>query len=168
MGASLGLVETRGLLAAVTGADAALKAAQVTLKGLEKVGGGLVTVVLTGEVAALGAALAAAQATASGLTTFCQTRLIARLAEEVRPVLKLDDPPRGPKEAPKDGPLPENSSAGFGPEIVVTETPKPVKKAVAPRATAKNAEDIKTAGPGEELKTQASKPTKPAKKTKRR
>ena len=53
---ALGLIETRGLLPAIEAADAALKSANVTLSNFEKVGGGLVTIMLRGDVAAVKAA----------------------------------------------------------------------------------------------------------------
>ncbi len=53
---ALGLIETRGLLPAIEAADASLKAANVTLSKVEKVGGGLVTIMLRGDVAAVKAA----------------------------------------------------------------------------------------------------------------
>ena len=53
---ALGMIETRGLVACVEAADAAVKAADVRLVGYEKVGTGLVTVLFRGEVAACKAA----------------------------------------------------------------------------------------------------------------
>jgi len=53
MKTSLGLIETRGLAAAIRAADAACKAASVELVGYKKVGGGLVTLCLLGEISAL-------------------------------------------------------------------------------------------------------------------
>ena len=50
---ALGMVETRGLVGAIEAADAMLKAASVTLVGLERATAGLVTVVVVGEVAAV-------------------------------------------------------------------------------------------------------------------
>ncbi|MDP4104306.1 MAG: BMC domain-containing protein [Bacillota bacterium] len=54
---SLGLIETTGLLAAIQGADAMLKAAEVTLVDKTNVGGGLVSITVTGDVAAVKAAV---------------------------------------------------------------------------------------------------------------
>ncbi|MCX5790414.1 MAG: ethanolamine utilization microcompartment protein EutM [Elusimicrobia bacterium] len=53
---ALGMIETRGLVACVEAADAAVKAANVRLVGYEKVGTGLVTILFRGEVAACRAA----------------------------------------------------------------------------------------------------------------
>lgn len=61
---ALGLIETRGLLPAIEAADASLKAANVTLSKVEKVGGGLITVMLRGDVAAVKAATDAGAAAA--------------------------------------------------------------------------------------------------------
>jgi len=53
---SIGMIETKGLTAAIEGADAMLKAASVEIVGLEKVGSGLVTVIVKGDVGAVKAA----------------------------------------------------------------------------------------------------------------
>ena len=49
MSGALGLIETRGLVAAIEAADVMVKAANVTLVGRESIGGGYVTVVITGD-----------------------------------------------------------------------------------------------------------------------
>ncbi len=54
---SLAIIETRGLTAAIEAADAMLKAANVEIVGTEKIGSGLVTVIVKGEVGAVKAAL---------------------------------------------------------------------------------------------------------------
>ena len=56
---ALGMVETRGLVAAIEAADAMVKAANVTLVGTEKIGSGLVTVMVRGDVGAVKAAVEA-------------------------------------------------------------------------------------------------------------
>ena len=56
MNASIGVIETRGLTAAIEAADAMLKAANVEIVGTEKIGSGLVTVIVQGEVGAVKAA----------------------------------------------------------------------------------------------------------------
>lgn len=61
---ALGMIETRGMLPAIEAADASLKAANVTLSNIEKVGGGLVTIMLRGDVAAVKAATDAGAAAA--------------------------------------------------------------------------------------------------------
>jgi ethanolamine utilization protein EutM len=61
---SLGMIETRGLVAGIEAADAAVKAADVRIVGYEKVGTGLVTILFRGEVAACKAACDAGAAAA--------------------------------------------------------------------------------------------------------
>ncbi len=61
---ALGMIETKGLIACVEAADAAVKAANVKLVGYEKIGTGLVTVLFRGEVAACRAACDAGAAAA--------------------------------------------------------------------------------------------------------
>ena len=63
---ALGMVETRGLVAAIEAADAMVKAANVTLIGSEKIGSGLVTVMVRGDVGAVKAAVEAGGAAAGG------------------------------------------------------------------------------------------------------
>jgi microcompartment protein CcmL/EutN len=82
---ALGLIETRGLVAAVESADAMLKAADVTLIDRTYVGGGLVSIAVTGEVAAVQAAVEAG-ATAVGQinrTLLVSQHVIPRPHEEV-------------------------------------------------------------------------------------
>ena len=55
---ALGMIETKGLVASIEAADAMVKAANVTLIGKEKVGGGLITVLVRGDVGAVKAATA--------------------------------------------------------------------------------------------------------------
>ena len=56
MNGSLGMIETRGLTAAIEAADAMLKAANVEIVGSEKIGSGLVSVIVKGDVGAVKAA----------------------------------------------------------------------------------------------------------------
>ena len=64
---ALGMVETRGLTAAIEAADAMTKAAEVTLVGTEKIGSGLVTVMVRGDVGAVKSAVESGSAAASRL-----------------------------------------------------------------------------------------------------
>ena len=61
---ALGMIETKGLVASIEAADAMVKAANVTLIGKEHVGGGLVTVMVRGDVGATKAAVEAGAAAA--------------------------------------------------------------------------------------------------------
>ena len=62
---ALGMIETRGLTAAIEAADSMVKAAEVTLIGTEKIGSGLVSVMVRGDVGAVKAAVEAGSNTAS-------------------------------------------------------------------------------------------------------
>ncbi|CAA7601298.1 BMC domain protein [Acididesulfobacillus acetoxydans] len=80
---ALGIIEVQGLVAALAAADAAAKAADVTLLGYEPTkGGGLVTLKLTGEVAAALAAVSAATEAASALSLVYASRVIAKPAAD--------------------------------------------------------------------------------------
>lgn len=81
---SLGLIEVVGLSAAIEAADAALKSANVNLLGYELTkGGGLIVVKLSGEVAAINAALEAATTYASKVNQVFTTKVIARMADNL-------------------------------------------------------------------------------------
>ena len=62
---ALGLIETRGLIASIEAADAMFKAANVVLVGTEKIGSGLVSVMVRGDVGAVKAAVEAGSASAA-------------------------------------------------------------------------------------------------------
>ena len=66
---ALGLVETKGLVAAIEAADAMVKAANVRLMGKEKIGSGLVTVMVRGDVGAVKASVDAGAAAAEPTET---------------------------------------------------------------------------------------------------
>ena len=88
---ALGMVETRGLVASIEAADAMLKAANVTLVGTEKIGSGLVSVMVRGDVGAVKAAVEAGSASASRLGELVATHVIPRPhtdVEKILPVLK--------------------------------------------------------------------------------
>lgn len=88
---ALGIIETRGLVAAIEAADAMLKAANVQLVGTEKIGSGLVSVMVRGDVGAVKSAVEAGQANASKLGEIIATHVIPRPhndTEKIIPVLK--------------------------------------------------------------------------------
>ena len=64
MGEALGMIETKGLVGAIEAADAMTKSANVTLIGYEKIGSGLVTVMVRGDVGAVKASVDAGAAAA--------------------------------------------------------------------------------------------------------
>ncbi len=80
---ALGLIETRGFVAMVEAADAMLKAARVTLVGYEKIGGGYVTAVVRGDVAAVRAATEAGSLAASKVGEVVSVHVIPRPHEGV-------------------------------------------------------------------------------------
>ena len=84
---ALGLVETRGLVAAIEAADAMLKAANVELVGTEKIGSGLVSVMVRGDVGAVKAAVEAGGAAASRLGEVIATHVIPRPHADVDKLL---------------------------------------------------------------------------------
>ena len=75
---ALGMVETRGLVAAIEAADAMVKAANVVLIGSEKIGSGLVSVMVRGDVGAVKAAVEAGSAAANSLGEVIATHVIPR------------------------------------------------------------------------------------------
>jgi len=84
---ALGMIETRGLTAAVEAADAMVKAAEVALVGTEKIGSGLVTVMVRGDVGAVKAATEAGAATAARLGELIAVHVIPRPHEDVEKIL---------------------------------------------------------------------------------
>ena len=84
---ALGMVETRGLTAAIEAADSMVKAAQVTLVGTEKIGSGLVTVMVRGDVGAVKAAVEAGTQAASALGEIVATHVIPRPHADVEKLL---------------------------------------------------------------------------------
>ena len=84
---ALGMVETRGLTAAIDAADAMTKAAEVTLVGTEKIGSGLVTVMVRGDVGAVKAAVEAGESAASKLGELVATHVIPRPHSDVEGIL---------------------------------------------------------------------------------
>jgi ethanolamine utilization protein EutM len=84
---ALGMVETRGLVGAVEAADAMVKAAQVTLVGKEKIGGGYVTVLVRGEVGAVKAATDAGAAAAKRVGELVSVHVIPRPHDQVESIL---------------------------------------------------------------------------------
>ena len=89
MGESLGMIETRGLVAMIEAADAAVKAAKVTLVGWEKIGSGYVTVLLRGDVAAIKAATDAGAAAARRVGELIAVHVIPRPHQNLEDVLPI-------------------------------------------------------------------------------
>ena len=81
------MIETRGLVGAVEAADAMVKSANVTLVGYEKIGSGLVTVMVRGDVGAVKAATDAGAAAAEKVGELVSVHVIARPHTEVDAIL---------------------------------------------------------------------------------
>jgi microcompartment protein CcmL/EutN len=88
---ALGMIETRGLVAAIEAADAMVKAAEVTLIGTEKIGSGLVSVMVRGDVGAVKAATEAGSVAASRLGELVAVHVIPRPHGDVEKILPVLD-----------------------------------------------------------------------------
>ncbi len=84
---ALGMIETRGLVAAIEAADAMCKAANVTLMGTEKIGSGLITVMVRGDVGAVKAAVDAGSESAQRLGELVSTHVIPRPHSDVELII---------------------------------------------------------------------------------
>ena len=84
---ALGMVETRGLVASIEAADAMVKAAEVTLIGTEKIGSGLVSVMVRGDVGAVKAATEVGGAAAQKLGELVAVHVIPRPHGDVEKIL---------------------------------------------------------------------------------
>ena len=87
MNEALGMVETKGLVGAIEAADAMVKAANVHLVGYEKIGSGLVTVIVRGDVGAVKAAADAGAVAAEKVGEVVSVHVIARPHVEVEKIL---------------------------------------------------------------------------------
>ena len=86
---ALGMIETRGLTAAIEAADAMVKSAEVTLIGTEKIGSGLVSVMVRGDVGAVKAAVEAGSSAANSLGEVIATHVIPRPHADVEKLLPI-------------------------------------------------------------------------------
>ena len=86
---ALGMVETRGLVASIEAADAMVKSADVTLVGTEKIGSGLVTIMVRGDVGAVKAATASGAAAAAKLGELVAVHVIPRPHSDVEKILPV-------------------------------------------------------------------------------
>lgn len=84
---ALGMIETRGFVGAVEAADAMVKAAQVELIGKQQIGGGLVTVLVRGDVGAVKAATDAGAAAAEKVGELASVHVIPRPHTDVEMIL---------------------------------------------------------------------------------
>ena len=87
MNEALGMIETKGLVGSIEASDAMVKAANVTLVGKEHVGGGLVTVLVRGDVGAVKAATDSGAAAAQRVGELISVHVIPRPHTEVETIL---------------------------------------------------------------------------------
>ena len=86
-GEALGMVETKGLVGAIEAADAMVKAANVSLVGYEKIGSGLVTVMVRGDVGAVKAATDTGAAAAQRVGELISVHVIPRQHTDIEKIL---------------------------------------------------------------------------------
>ncbi|WP_394523613.1 BMC domain-containing protein [Lacrimispora sp. JR3] len=117
---ALGFIETKGVLAAIEAADAMLKAANVSLVEKTKVGGGLISVTVTGDVAAVQAAVDAGAAAVEHIdgAALVTRHVIPRPHEELAGVIG----PETPGE-PEDGQTPQSAPKIQTEPVPLTEVP---------------------------------------------
>lgn len=120
---ALGMIETRGLVAAIEAADAMVKAANVSMQCKEHVGGGLVTVMVRGDVGAVKAAVDAGACAAERVGELISAHVIPRPHGELEEILSGKDPenpsdsPAGPSGGdPKPSPDKPDDSAAEEPD----------------------------------------------------
>lgn len=87
MSEALGMIETKGLVGAIEAADAMTKSANVTLVGYEKIGSGLVTVMVRGDVGAVKASVDAGSAAAEKVGEIVSQHVIPRPHVDVEKIL---------------------------------------------------------------------------------
>ena len=124
---ALGFIETRGFVAAVEAADSALKAASVSLLGQKRVGSGFVTVILTGDVAAVKAAVESGTESASEIGEVVGSQIIASPHAELDQIIYEE--PRGKGVERKISTAP-NTTPVKKPET--TPSAKPERKSKSP------------------------------------
>ena len=86
---ALGMIETKGLIGSIEAADAMVKAANVVLIGTEKIGSGLVSVMVRGDVGAVNAAVEAGGTAAARLGEVIATHVIPRPHSDVEKILPV-------------------------------------------------------------------------------
>ena len=86
---ALGMIETKGLVALIEASDAMVKAARVKLVGFKQIGGGLVTVMVRGDVAACKAAVDAGAAAAQRLGELVSVHVIPRPHSDLEDIFPL-------------------------------------------------------------------------------
>jgi len=106
---ALGLIETRGLVAAIEASDAMVKAAKVKFLSRQKVKGGLVAIMVAGDVGAVKAAVDAGAAAGKRVGTVVSSHVIPRPHNDIDAMIP-DSPEENPKPEPKSKPQEKSGS----------------------------------------------------------
>ena len=122
---ALGMIEVYGYLTAVEALDSALKAANVSRLGVEKVRGGLVTVLVEGDVGAVKAAMDASAAAAERVGTVISVHVIPRPADDVTRMLKGGKEPEEP--TPPEPEKPSEPEISLEPDTLSEPEPEAMK-----------------------------------------
>lgn len=133
---ALGMIEVYGYLTAVEALDSALKAANVSRLGVEKVRGGLVTVLVEGDVGAVKAAMDASAAAAERVGTVISVHVIPRPADDVTRMLKGGKEPEEP--TPPEPEKPSEPEISSEPDTL----PEPESEAVKAEEEEKAPQDV--------------------------
>lgn len=133
---ALGMIEVYGYLTAVEALDSALKAANVSRLGVEKVRGGLVTVLVEGDVGAVKAAMDASAAAAERVGAVISVHVIPRPADDVTRMLKGGKEPEEP--TPPEPEKPSEPEISSEPDTL----PEPESEAVKAEEGEKAPQDV--------------------------
>lgn len=130
---ALGMIETYGYIGALAGADAAVKAAMVQIDGLEMVKGGIVTVMITGDVGAVRAAVEAGEQEARRVGNFRRSHVIARVSTDVEAMLSKVETVNVVAEVKVEVAKAETAEIAESVDVTaLLETPEITKSAPAP------------------------------------
>ncbi|WP_298066002.1 BMC domain-containing protein [uncultured Mailhella sp.] len=154
---ALGLVETKGFLPAVEGADAMLKTADVRLLEKNLAGGGLVTITIAGEVSAVKSSVEAAEERIRRIVgaQLVSVHVIPRPDSELERILKLDPDASEPAE-PAPPAKPQAPDEERKDEAAAQAAPLPVMPVPEPAAPAPAAPQSSAPAQAEEVKNEAA------------
>lgn len=133
---ALGLIEVTGYLGAITAADAALKAANVHLLKSEKIRGGITTIELVGDVAAVSAAVEAGTVVAENLGSLRSSHVIPRLDAAVQALL-IEDKSKETAEQPPEEVKDQPATSKGEPSVASEETMEVLEDQKQPKPSQK-------------------------------
>jgi len=126
---AIGVIDTKGYISAVEALDVCLKTADVELVVCEKITGGIVSLTITGEVAAVTSAVQAGVAAAQRLDGYLNHTVIARIDEQTGKFYERPQPPEPPE--PDPDPL-DGSPSGYDASDELVDVPEPEADAPEP------------------------------------